>query len=131
MKIIKYLMLLILTSCITTKVLKKTAINNSIVVLQINFKSPLMSGGSLLIRNVNTNDVFEAQFRYTNSDIIVIPNVPAGNYKVEELFVIAGDPSTNFSILSKDSHFNDLTIDESSIYYIGKYTFKKFHLFFS
>ena len=119
--------ILLLISCVSSTILRQTESNNSIIVLQVRFTSGMMNGngGFLTIKNAKTNEILKTQFRYTFSDFIVIPNVPMGTYKVEELFVIAGSQSTNFSVKGESMYFNNIEITEPAIYYLGKYLIKK------
>jgi hypothetical protein len=98
--------------------------NTSAVILKLRFKSPGMSGygGTLRLRNTETNTVYEGRSKVGLNPFVVITNIPKGTYTVEEIQIATG---YNMLTIQDQSFFQPIQIDEPEIYYLGNYRIKK------
>lgn len=125
MKRVLLIISLVFVSCFKQPIYKRSGTQNSVIIVTVNFKSPMLKGygGSLKLRNVTTNEIFSEQFRRGFYSTIILPNIPLGSYKVEEFVIIAG----NLKILLKnhEERFNVINIAEPAIYDLGNYLITK------
>ncbi len=98
--------------------------NLSALVIKLTYDSYGMTGfgGSLKVRNLETNEVFESKSRIGFNPFVIIENLPLGNYKVEELKINSG---SNVLTSRNDLEFNQLKLDTSKVYYLGSYLTEK------
>lgn len=98
--------------------------NTSAVILKLRYKSPGQSGygGSIRLRNTETNTVYESISKIGFNPYVVITNIPKGTYTVEEIRIITG---YNTLTIREPSYFRPIQIDASEIYYLGNYHTKK------
>ncbi len=96
----------------------------SALVIKLKYNSYGMTGfgGSLRVRNIKTDEVFESKSKKGFNPFVIIENVPSGNYIVERLDMISGP---NVLKLANKSDFNVIKVNESRIYYLGNYEAKK------
>lgn len=99
--------------------------NTAAVILKLRYKSPGMSGygGTLRLRNTETNAVYESRSRVGFNPFVVITDIPKGTYTVEGIQVITG--GHNPLVVQDPSFFRPIHIDAAAIYYIGNYKMKK------
>jgi hypothetical protein len=97
---------------------------HSTVILKMNYKSPGFRGfgGSLTLRNTETNEVYKSESKIGFKQFIVLENIPIGEYEVQELEIISGGP---LIFIRDKSLFNELTIDSAKNYYLGNYLTQK------
>jgi hypothetical protein len=98
--------------------------NTSAIILKLRYKSPGLSGygGTLRLRNTETNTIYESRSKVGINPFVVITNIPKGTYIIEEIQVITG---YNTLTIRDQSFFQPIHIDAPEIYYLGNYKTKK------
>jgi len=120
MKHIQILVILgIMFSSFSITNLDKTE-DHSTLLLKMNYKSLGLKGfgGNLIIRNLETNEVFKSVSKIGFSPFIIIEDLPIGEYEVLELKIISGGPI--ISIRDKNL-FNTIKLESPKNYYLGNY----------
>lgn len=100
--------------------------NSSVIFVKLNsyINGNKGFGGSLKIRNIQTNKVYKspAPNGYNYSGYVFIKNVPNGEYFFEEVSI---DTGTRLLILQDSSMFAKINIDQPMIYFLGHYHINK------
>jgi len=125
MRVRNIIFLLIVFLTTSFKTTKHAGVNDlSVLVVKLRYNSHGMTGfgGSLKVRNLETNVIFESKSKKGFNPFVIVENLPIGNYKVEELSIISGP---NVLTLRNEVDFNTLKIDTSKVYYLGSYMAKK------
>lgn len=127
MKHIGYILLLFLTGLITISYRPSepsTPVDFSVIVLKVKYNSYGLTGfgGKLVIRNIETNGLYESHSNKGINPYIIIEDLPRGKYLIEELNIISGP---NVLTIQDKSKFNIIDINDHKIYYLGSYITKK------
>lgn len=125
MNIRNLLLLLVVLVCTSFKqntVSEPESLGAIILKLKYNSYGMVGFGGSLKLRNLESDQTFESKSKMGNNPFVIVENLPVGNYEVEELKIISG---TNIITLRKGLGFNTLKIDSEKVYYLGYYMTKK------
>ncbi|MBU3663700.1 MAG: hypothetical protein FGM41_10965 [Bacteroidetes bacterium] len=123
---IRYLLLLLVVLVSTS--FKKYAIsepeNLAVIIIKLKYNSYGMTGfgGSLKVRNLATDEIFESKSKMGDNPFVIVENLPLGNYEVEELKIISG---SNIITLRSELGFNTIKLDSSKVYNLGYYMTKK------
>jgi hypothetical protein len=106
------------------KVSPRTDLDNSIIITRINYRSHGMVGfgGSLIIRNTKTNQLYQGQSKKGFNPFVIVPNVPPGTYSVDYFTIISG---SNKIMIHDTTYFNKIVFDKPSIYFLGNYFSEK------
>ena len=79
-------------------------------------------GGSLSVRNIETNKVYQSHTKFGFMPFIIVEDLPIGQYEIIELEIISGGPI----ILLRDRNlFNIIELNSPKNYYLGNYLTKK------
>lgn len=101
-----------------------TSDNLSVLIVKLRYDSYGMVGfgGSLIVRNLETNDMYQSKSKIGFNPFVIVENLPLGNYKIEKLEIISG---SNVLSLNDEFIFNTLKIDTPKIYNLGSFMTKK------
>ncbi|HLN53662.1 MAG TPA: hypothetical protein VK212_08130 [Lentimicrobium sp.] len=113
---------LLMISFVPTDSVTSNKLSVLIVKLRYNSHGITGFGGSLKVRNLETNEVYESKSKKGFGPYVIVENIPVGNYKVEDLKIISGP---NVLTLGNELEFNRIKIDTSQVYYLGSYLTKK------
>jgi hypothetical protein len=119
LKYIAFLLVILLTTSFQTT--DQTEVEKlSVLVVKLRYQSHGMTGfgGSLKVRNLETNEIFQNKSKIGFNPFVIVENLPVGSYKVEALEVISG---SNILTLRNEFDFNTLKLDTSMVYYLGSY----------
>jgi len=102
----------------------KTSPDSSIIITRIQYNSHGMVGygGQLVIRNKETNQLYSSQSKRGLNPFIVIRNVPPETYSIVQFAIITGP---NKLIIHNPTVFNEIVVNNASIYFLGNYSTKK------